>query len=37
MQRRRQTKRYVREGGIAQFWDEWRKGYTIDYHTLGQL
>ena len=27
-------KRYIREGGICQFWDDWSNGGFIDYQKL---
>jgi len=29
-------KKYIREGGICQFWDTWAKNGTINYQELGE-
>lgn len=28
-------KKYIREGGISKFWDDWAKGGQIDFQKLG--
>lgn len=30
----KKKKRYIREGGICQFWDNWAEGGKIDYQNL---
>lgn len=31
----KKKKKYIREGGICQFWDEWAENGEIDYQKLG--
>lgn len=29
------SKKYIREGGISKFWDDWAEGGQIDFQKLG--
>ena len=34
MTKKKKKKKYIREGGICQFWDQWSNGGYIDYQKL---